>query len=179
MKFRDVKSVDYDGPLRFERVDPAKYIRIRREWWHEFALDLPPPEDLPKFGRPSEVRILFTPSLDVRLGFRDRGDILYRFFRGFMTDLASVPRGFRSVVDNDDLRLLLAALVHDRNFTTHSVGFGSANRIFYGMIREAGYPVPRAVTAYLAVNSIFGRARYEKTPARDPWTEKTSEIIKF
>ncbi len=185
-KIRDIKTIVREGSYRFEHIDPTQYGTTRLQWKKEFGITLPPREDLSKFGDPEDLRILLAP-ISITIYFRKRRTLEYQFDRGFITDLASVPSSFRSVVDNDDIKLAAAALVHDYNFSTHylnpiggrtpsNVGFRLANKLFYGMIRKRGYPWVKSVVAYLAVNSIVGRARYEKNVARDPWTETTSRV---
>ena len=183
-KIRDIKTVERDGPFRFEHIDPNQYNTTRIQWKRELGIVLPPREDLHKFGDPEDLRIVLSPIL-ITITFRGRRPLRYEFDRGFITDLASVPSSFRGVVDNDDVKLAAAALCHDYNFSTHFLnpvggrtpsnkGFRLTNKLFYGMIRERGYSLGRSIIAFLSVNSIVGRARYAKNVARDPWTERTS-----
>lgn len=185
-KIRDIKTIVREGSFRFEHVDPTQYNTIRMQWKREFGIVLPPREDLHKFGDPEDLRIVLAP-ITIRIYFRRRTTLEYQFDRGFITDLASVPKSFRSFVDNDDVKLVSAALIHDYNFSTHYLnpvggrfasnkGFRLANKLFYGMIRKRGYSLGRSIIAYLAVNSIVGRAKYEKNVLRDPWTERTSRV---
>jgi hypothetical protein len=187
-KIRKVKLIEREGPLRFERIDLPQYNTTRVQWKKEFGIVLPTRKELgEQFTNLEDLRILLN-RVTVRVEFRNRRPLEYTFDRGFITDLASVPKCFRSFVDNDDLRILVAALVHDYNFSTHfldpetakgqpveNVGFRRANKLFYGMCRNRRLPWVRCVLAYVAVNSVVGRAKYEKEcPRRNPWTQKTA-----
>jgi hypothetical protein len=105
----------------------------------------------------------------------------WKFHRGWVTDLASVPWFFRGVVDNDDMELLAAAYVHDANFSMHFLGDGPAgvnrtNDLFREMIRYRGSRV-KAWIAHKAVDSIIGHALYNKMPdRRKQWTRGLVEF---
>lgn len=177
-KIRDIKIIEREGPYRFERIEVSKYDEIKRDWEEEFGITLPPRSGLSVFGNLDDLRIVLAP-ITITIYFKDRRPLRYEFDRGFITDLASVPKAFRSIVDNDDLKLLGAALVHDYNFTTWFLGPNHkgclrANKLFYGMIRKQGYGLGKSIIAFLSVNSIVGRARYQHNIRRDPWTEKTA-----
>ena len=85
----------------------------------------------------------------------------YQFAISFLTDLASVPKKLRGLVDNDDLRLIAPSLVHDYNFVTHAMSFRNSNRLFYRMIRALGGSWWTATKAWLAVASPFGHYCYK------------------
>lgn len=188
-KIRDIKLIEREGPFRFERIDLPQYGTTRLQWREEFGIDLPTKSGLvSQFKNLDDLRILLS-EIRIVIRFEDRRPLEYVFERGFISDLASVPKVFRSLVDNDDLRLLVAALVHDYNFSTHfldpsrtsdgqpveNLGFRRANKLFYSMARKRGLSQFRCAVAYLAVNSIVGRAKYEKEcPRRNPWTQKTA-----
>ena len=86
----------------------------------------------------------------------------YMFAPPYLTDLASVPRRLRSAIDNDDLRLIAPALVHDFNFATHSKSFRNSNTLFRQMIRVMGASPFKAFICWLAVSTPIGRRRYNK-----------------
>jgi len=70
--------------------------------------------------------------------------IIYRFERGFIWDLASVPKRLRSIVDNDDAALMDAAICHDYNFEMWRemrkldlfyFDYKQSNALFYHMVK--------------------------------------------
>lgn len=86
----------------------------------------------------------------------------YLFAPPYLTDLASVPKGLRSAIDNDDLRLIAPALVHDFNFATHEKSFRKSNKLFRQMIRAMGASGFKAFICWLAVSTPIGRKRYNR-----------------
>jgi hypothetical protein len=96
----------------------------------------------------------------------------YKFKRGFVWDLASIPKIARSIVDNDDPAIIDASMVHDSNFTCHFVGFRPANELFMDMFRMNGGNKVETFLAWLAVASPFGRLAYKKrTVKRAMWQQ--------
>jgi hypothetical protein len=59
--------------------------------------------------------------------------LCYKLKKWWMTDFASVPKfpiNLRSLVDNDDARIIIAALVHDTNWESRWLNFFDTNRLF-------------------------------------------------
>ena len=94
----------------------------------------------------------------------------YLFGPPYLTDLASVPKSLRSAIDNDDLRLIAPALVHDYNFATHAKSFRNSNALFRQMIRAMGASGFKAFIFWLAVSTPIGRIRYNR---------KTEELARY
>jgi hypothetical protein len=99
----------------------------------------------------------------------------FYFKPGFVTDLASVPRPLRGIVDNDEHQIISAALVHDFAFSTRRLPFRIANSLFYKIMRYNGYNRFKAVLAYWAVSSFVGRKHYRQSASkieRELWTNE-------
>ena len=92
------------------------------------------------------------------------------FKRGFVWDLASVPKFFRGIVDNDSQESIIGAMCHDAMFTGHLLPFKQANDVFYGLLRQAGESRLKSRIYWLAVASPIGRLMYnKKTINRAMW----------
>lgn len=171
----EVKT-EIEGRMRLERVVPWDYTRQRKEWLKEFGLVLPSRELLSGFGCPEELR-LFLSTLTITVTCPDSSWYQWQFRPGFLTDLASVPGFFRGVVDNDGLRVLAAALPHDRLFSCHDLSFEDTNRLFHLILLQQKYPAWRARLAYWAVSSWVGRRRWaENENRRCAWSLATSSF---
>jgi len=95
---------------------------------------------------------------------------------GYLWDLASVPRGARWLIDNDDIDIQEGAIVHDANYSGHYLGddlpgLDLTNWLIREMMRYRGSRV-RGAIVHAAVNSIIGRSLYWKKAARDDVTSK-------
>lgn len=114
------------------------------------------------FKENNDLRILMGP-LTIKL-HTNYGVLYYHFKVGYMTDLASVPKKLRSIVDNDSEELMLPALVHDANFGCHYFSFGQSNDIFRNMIRKAGGSWWLGFICHLSVSGDTGFEAYENKP---------------
>lgn len=83
----------------------------------------------------------------------------YRFKRGYISDLASVPKVLLGIVDDDSREIILGALVHDANYAGRLVPFGIANDMLGQMIRKCGGKPWEGFTVWLAV-SLGGKGVY-------------------
>jgi len=84
------------------------------------------------------------------------------FKAGFVWDLASVPKFFRSIVDNDSQESIIAAMCHDAMFTGHLLPFREANDVFHGLLRQAGASRFKSRIYWIAVASPVGRIMYNR-----------------
>jgi len=101
----------------------------------------------------------------------------YLFGPPYLTDLASIPKRLRGAIDNDDIRLIAPALVHDYNFATHAMSFRSSNELFRKMIRAVGGSWLKAFICWLSVSSPFGSAIYKnKNPDCAQYYKETCEV---
>lgn len=112
-------------------------------------------------NRRDNVRVFLDPFRTIT-HLEGGGYIQRDFKRGNMTDYASVPGKLRSLVDNDDPRILLPALNHDGDYLTHLVDFKTANRLFYRSIRICGGGPYFATKAFLPVASPIGKVNYNR-----------------
>ena len=169
-----VRYFTTDGPKRFEYVErwPEDYHEQRTRWRDRQGVRLPMRDDLDEFGDRGDLRILCGGVL-IFVKFENSSWLELDFRPGFITDLASVPRPLRGIVDQDDGRILPAVLVHDYLFATRRLPFRYTNRLFYRMMRANGYPRFRSWLAWLAVSSPAGRRAWRAGgDVRDAWTRK-------
>lgn len=172
MKIKNIKRLEQTNFFDFQRVQPKLWEKQRKHFYQKYKINLPTKDYLKQIGDPKDLRILLSP-ITITINFVDTSWIQYKFERGFMTDLASVPKFFRNVIDNDDLDLLSAALVHDANFSVHFMPFKQTNRLFKNMIQSRGKKF-KGCLAWVAVSSIIGRRRWKQLKAkRAYWTEQT------
>lgn len=157
------------GELESIRVEPYRYANQFVKWRAQHGFDLPSFDELEKIGKPKELRIL---SRMVSLRLYLSGDVWvqWRFSPGFIWDLASVPKIARGLVGNDDIELQEAALIHDANYSGHSLGSDTrgldiTNWLFYQHMKFRGARF-RAWLAYIAVNGVIGRSRFQHAPKR-------------
>ena len=112
------------------------------------------------FKRNSDYRMFLTPR-KIILHTEQDGVLIFRFDEGYITDLVSSPRIFRSLVDNDDARLVEASLVHDALFQGHFLSFELSNNLFYQMMRLERFGLVRSRLALRAVSGRIGRRCYD------------------
>lgn len=183
-----VVKVTKRGFFDFRHIDGLTYEQTREEFRRE-GLELPRWKTLKRFGKRADMRLLLS-DLDIEIKFATGSGYRYAFKRGYLTDLASVPSYFRSVVDNDDIDVIAAALVHDRNFSVHHLSFEQTNELFYKMyVARKGVPgsddkwldLPkRARIAWFAVRSVVGRYLWRKLGRRrEAWAMTTSSHTKL
>jgi len=78
----------------------------------------------------------------------------------FITDFASVPRIFWSLIPPATGRHAKAAVLHDWLYYTALVDKDTADKIFYRLMLEIGVPKVKALTMYLAVKYFGFEAWY-------------------
>ncbi len=178
MRISDVKIIEVEGPRRFEYIELGNMYKVQcRRWCKEYGITLPTQKQLTAFGRLSDLRIIVK-RLRVLVVAEDTSWIEFEFDPGFITDFASVPKFFRGIIDQDDNRVITAALCHDYLFSTHDLPFRQTNKLFHALLRKAGYGRLRARLAYLAVASPFGRYFWSKNKKRrERWTRKTAQLL--
>lgn len=153
-----VEWVEKVGDLDVRRLFPETYERTRAQFAAE-GIDLPPAGYL-RFHERRDWWLLLDDFI-VRVKMVDESaDRVYVFHRGHVTDFASVPYWARGVVNNTDLHVLAAALVHDAMFAGWLEPYRTANRIFRQIIRAEGGGVFRRWAAWLGVSSVVGRWLY-------------------
>ena len=106
-----IEKIVRHGDLVFTRLMTSDYSRLRRDYIDQFAIKLPTAKEL-ALENERDLRLLAEPvTIEITL---NGGDALsYTFRKGWIHDTASVPPFMRSFIDNDDRRLVLAAMVHD------------------------------------------------------------------
>lgn len=165
MKRKKIKVFSYSvtGAVDFRRLFPHSYEQTKQEFREE-GITLPDIDITDK----SEWRVLLSESVIIKV-FTNIGTIIYRFKRGFMSDMASIPKVLRGVVmDNDDLDLVICCgLVHDANFQhrffgSNRRGFRMANRLMKQMIQSGNSTRFRAFLIWFGVASPVGWKIYKK-----------------
>lgn len=179
-EIKNIRSVIQEGFRGFMFLEPKSsyYDYQQRTWFRQkHGVLLPSSDELKKFGGLDEVRVL-TEDVAVTIEFENSAWVQFKFYKGFLTDLASVPKFFRSVIDNDDNRLILAALVHDYLFTTHGLPFYETNELFYQIARFCGYSKFKSWLAWVAVSSpVAARLWRKETVKRIKHTRKTAAMM--
>jgi len=175
MKIENV-SVEEHGFFDFRRVEIDRWGEIQKDLLTK-NVETPPASDLHLFGDVDQLHVMLS-TLTITVVWKNSKWIQYRFYPGFITDLASVPKFVRSLIDNDDLDLLAAALIHDANFSCHFLTFRETNALFRSMVASRG-AVGKAWLAWLAVSSPVGRVLWRKNQKRrGAWTGKTVTVLK-
>ena len=179
MKLVNVDTVEQDGYRFFAIVEAnsqLQYMNQKEAFKRVYDIDMPMYHELSYFGRPQDLRVLTQP-LTITANMDDSSYIQFKFYPGFFTDFASVPGFFRSVIDNDDSRMLAGVLPHDYLFRTHGLPFRQTNKLFHEMILEQGYPRFKSRLAYWAVASPFGKAVWNRQKPQDRLhTRRTAEM---
>lgn len=136
---------------------------------------LPEYDRLKNYGNILDLRILCS-RIWLEYEFVDTSVIQFEFLPGFLTDLASVPRAVRGLVDNDDPRLFFGVLPHDYLFTTHALPFAVTNSLFYQTIKMFDYPEPLATLAMASVASPVGHYRWRVNTKRQEVTRQRAQM---
>lgn len=166
------------GHKRFEFIEPkfSAFQMQKREIRNEFGIELPPWNTLDRFGPILDLKLLCS-EITAFIQFSDTSWLEFRFWPGFLTDLASVPRFMRGIVENGDVRMLIAVLIHDYLYSTHALPFEYANELMYQVSVHNGYPRARAWLSLVAVSSPVGRIKWRKNhERRDDWTRHFAEM---
>lgn len=176
MRISTIKILEQEGFFDFRRVQPRHWENLRFDFAQRSGKILPPLSALSHFGNLEELRILLSP-LTITINFKNTNWIQFKFLPGFITDFASVPQIARWIIDNDELDLLAAALVHDANFSMHFLNFKQTNELFRKMIRARGRRF-KSWLAWRAVSSRIGKRRYNAPKKeREYWTKKTVQYM--
>lgn len=125
---------------------------------------------------------------------RINGDLYrcyFKFTEEWITDLASVPKFFRSFVDDNAPWIIPACQVHDLLFVLAGAGlfdFRGTNKLFYHMCKWSidNYMLKlsdckrrqykrKAWLAWLAINTFVGRKRFNVK--REDWEKQGGEVL--
>lgn len=174
----EIENVKIEGRRRFEFIERSGFLyqEQRTELNHEFNMNMPIGTELWKFGKRRDLRVLCA---GVLIDVVDEKGCFYQFefLPGFITDFASVPWFFRSLIDNDDERIIAAALIHGFLFSTHGLPFWMTNQMFRQVAISQGYPRIKARMAFIAVNSIPARHIWNDTTDRSPWSRQRAQML--
>lgn len=161
-----VNGVVIKGFADIRSISPLNYTATKAEFEAE-GIKLPTEEQL-KLDTRSNYWVLLNPvTINVKC---DDKWCEFNFKRGFVYDLASVPRFFRGVVDDNEQTVIYAAMAHDAMFTSHCRTFHDANTIFRAIAVHCGASYMKALIYYGAVSTPIGRYLYnQKTIKRSTW----------
>ena len=90
---------------------------------------------------------------------------LVRVQAGFVTDGASVPRGFWWICPRWDAQYGKAAVLHDKLYASHEKSRKESDEIFMEAMEVLGVSKWKRKMMYRAVR-MFGRRSYNSAPAR-------------
>lgn len=96
---------------------------------------------------------------------------------GFLTDIASVPKPFRPLIDNGekDGRMRRAAIFHDGIYATHWLSRKLGDKLFSEILKQERYPSIKNCACYSTVK-IFGFHAYN---VNDATKDEDRELISF
>lgn len=175
----NVKDVKVEGFFDTRRIlDRYHYNITKTRLKKETDAVMPTWENLVKEGITEDLRVLIS-DMTVTVFDKNGYKFVYDFKAGYVTDLASVPKFLRSFVDNDDKRIVLAALVHDANFGCQYLSFEASNDMFRQMIRKAGGSWWLGFKSYWGVNNWKGRSVYDLISSNFSGVNKEKEFCKF
>jgi len=182
-----VTQIKQKGFFETARIQRKNYNKQVTGLFSRFGFTLPNYSWLKKhYKTPQQLRVLLH-TLEVWIHLANGDKLYFKFLPGFIWDLASVPKIFRSFIDNDDMDLMLASLLHDFIFSTHALNFSDGNKLFYEVARfkinynwnrKRRYRIRfKARSAWLAVSSFVGRILWHKNYKRRlEYTLKFSEF---
>lgn len=97
--------------------------------------------------RGSEMLILNKP-----LAYHDLfNNAIYVAPAGFDTNLASIPKILRGIIDNDDPHIKDAAVIHDWLYTVKTLTRAQCDAVLFRACRNLGAGLIKAYTVYFAV----------------------------
>jgi len=159
-------------PVR-TRVNIDKYHEWSMEVFEKYNIKTPYKSEL---TRPMMDSLSLRMLVEEYVVFFEYKGVKYRliFKKGFIYDLASTPKAFRSLVENDDIIVEISALVHDALFGLHLFSFHESNEIFYGITKhyQKKYRPKRRMLPYIyyrGVESVFGRKVYNNEKPEEHW----------
>lgn len=167
MKILEITKSGIGNYQKLTQLDMAE----TRAMYAEEGILLPTDEQL-EFELDSDWAILEN-QIEVHVKAKNKDGIYwlhFKFVRGFVWDLASVPKFFRGIVDNDDPSIIVASAVHDSCFTGHLVSFHDSNDLLRAIARYYGASRLKAFIYWAAVSTPVGRWMYnKKTIHRATW----------
>ena len=170
MKILEITKSGIGNYQKLTQLDMAE----TRAMYAEEGILLPTDEQL-EFELDSDWAILEN-QIEVHVKAKNKDGIYwlhFKFIRGFVWDLASVPKFFRGIVDNDDPSIIVASAVHDSCFTGHLVSFHDSNDLLRAIARFYGASWIKAWIYWAAVSTPFGRYMYNRvTTKRNAWQLK-------
>jgi len=180
MAWPRIKTLQVTGNLDFRRLDPQRYDENADGLGN---IEIPPLDLWHEYGNINELNLLLK-TLTLSINLYDKRTFIITWKPGFITDFASVPKFFRGIIDNDDLDLMIAAMLHDWCTVYHPFGndiqaVKYTNKLFEAVVAFKGHEF-KAFLAELAVDSIYGHAVYfSKRTEKRRNAEKYVEFIEI
>ena len=104
---------------------------------------------------------------------------IYNFKKGYVWDQASVPQFLRGLLDNDSPEVVIAAMVHDANFSQKYLGYKGANTLFREMMIDNGMSKFKARLYWVGVASRKGKRIYDSIDKESSWHKGLVVFIPF
>jgi len=170
------------GSTRHNWIEPSNHEKIWKEFEAE-GITLPAYCTLNRKSlERNDLRIL-TDDYIISFKYWNRKKKQYdfwtiEFYKGFIWDLASVPRFLRGIIENDSYEMRLAAMIHDVMFGLHLETYRYCNKVFYHNIRERGGKILRAMLAFLGVSTPVGKIVYNQYKPKDHWMKNFVKATK-
>jgi hypothetical protein len=113
------------------------------------------------FESPLIVEIPFMDSSDMvviqkQLVYRSSRSGIFKVNRGFISDLASIPKGARWLISKVE-KHSAAAVIHDALYVYHPLSKEDADDVFLEAMAVSGVPLWKRVIMYLAVKYHGGQ----------------------
>jgi hypothetical protein len=157
MKITKVKRY---GALRFERLMVSDYSKTKRDMLDDYGIVIPSAKELDLWHE-DDLRMLLNQVM-IHVHHKSGEVWVYTFRKGWIFDTASVPKFMRSLIDNDERRLLVPAMIHDANFRVRAGLAWFAVSSFVGRIKFNRYKDKKKVGKYRQTVSFH---RYPKRDA--------------
>jgi hypothetical protein len=167
-KYR-IKNIEVDN-YDFQKLIPqVNYMDL----WKELRLFNP---DIPteKECRENDYWIARN-DCNVIITLKNGIKLSYTIKKGLVTDLASVPRLLRGVIDNNSNKIILAAIIHDVNFACHILDFEASNILLENMCKYYRMNYFKRKSVYFAVK-FFGKSHYKATPEQIKLNSKFTDF---
>lgn len=112
---------------------------------------------------------------EVKIYFKSGLEFVYKIKAGYVTDFASIPSFARGFINENDSKIIIAALIHDINFGLKFQTFDFSNTLFRMMMK---YYKMGVIKRNIAYNSVkwFGKSHYGGTQKQ---INKRREYIQF
>jgi hypothetical protein len=112
-KFKKLKieNIEIDNDIDFRIIFKETYESTKKDFEKEFNVTLPNISGAEFDKMNNDLRVIIKP-ITVKIK-SNLFSLIIEVDPGFITDFASIPKPLRSIVDNDEWYVIIAAIVHD------------------------------------------------------------------